>query len=85
MVEDKNGQAVWAADQTQSFCLNHYLLRDGAISNKDFEVRVKQCTEKADYNPDYKTSIMEYSYMVDGHNASTLYKDDYLLNFDRRI
>ena len=85
MVEDKNGQAVWAADQTQSFCLNHYLLREGVVSTKDFESGVKQCTERAEYNQDYKTSIMDYSYMVDGHNASTLYKDDYLLNFDRRI
>ena len=84
MVEDKNGQAVWAADQTQSFCLNHYLLREGVVSTKDFDVRVKQCTEKAEYNPDYKTYIMDYGYMVNDENM-TLYKDEYLLNFDRRI
>jgi len=82
MVEDKNGQAVWAADQTQNFCLNHYLLREGIVSTKDFESGVKQCTERAEYNPDYKTSIMDYSYMVNGHIASVLYKNDSILNFE---
>ena len=96
-IVDKNGKAVWAADQTVAFCERSYKFTDGMCPDCHHKKTVKRCAQPGDKFESYGGSnghfgmhthyIKGYSYFINDDPAEyKLYRDrrEYLLNYDQR-
>ena len=85
-IVDKNGKAVWSADQTYAFCMKSHKYNDG-IGCANYGCVRKQCASPGKHFKSLGSDLKQYYYTINGKPSEIeLYvaKHENLLDYDQR-
>lgn len=85
-IVDKNGKAVWSADQTYAFCMKSRKYNAG-IGCHGYKCSKRECASPGKHFDSLGTDLKQYYYTVNGKpSEEELYvaKHENLLDYDQR-